>query len=78
MRFIATARFSCASFEMLPKLIAPRGIVLLEAAPSNALVLEELVRATLPHAGVETIRDYADLDRYVVAVVPDAAAAVSC
>lgn len=56
----------------LPALIAPRGIAVLEAAPANARALEALVRAALPRAGVETIRDYADLDRFVVAVVPPA------
>jgi len=54
----------------LAALVAPRGIAILEAAPVNARVLERLVREALPHAGVETIRDYADLDRFVVAVVP--------
>jgi release factor glutamine methyltransferase len=54
----------------LPALVAPRGIAVLEAAPANARTLEALVRAALPRAGVETIRDYADLDRFVVAVVP--------
>ena len=54
----------------LPELVAPRGIAILEAAPSNARVLERLVREALPNAGVETIRDYADLDRLVVAVIP--------
>jgi release factor glutamine methyltransferase len=54
----------------LPTLIAPRGIIVLEAAPVNARLLEALVRAALPGAGVETIHDYADLDRFVVAVVP--------
>ena len=54
----------------LPKLVAPRGIAILEAAPANARVLEDLVRVMLPSAGVETIRDYADLDRFVVAVIP--------
>jgi release factor glutamine methyltransferase len=54
----------------LPALIAPRGIIVLEAAPVNARSLEALVRAALPRAGVETIHDYADLDRFVVAVVP--------
>ncbi len=54
----------------LPRLVAPRGIAILEAAPANARALEELVREALPHAGVETIRDYADLDRFVIAVVP--------
>jgi release factor glutamine methyltransferase len=57
----------------LPTLIAPRGIAMLEAAPANARELERLVRAVLPHAGTETIRDYADLDRFVVAVLPPAA-----
>jgi release factor glutamine methyltransferase len=52
----------------LRALIAPRGIAILEAAPANARVLERLVREALPGAGVETIRDYADLDRLVVAV----------
>ncbi len=56
----------------LPSLVAPRGIVLLEAAPVNARALESLVRDALPEAGVETIRDYADLDRLVVAVIPPA------
>ena len=54
----------------LPALVAPRGIAILEAAPANARALETLVRGTLPNSGVETIRDYADLDRFVVAVVP--------
>ncbi|HEY0393429.1 MAG TPA: peptide chain release factor N(5)-glutamine methyltransferase [Candidatus Elarobacter sp.] len=59
----------------VPRLIAPRGIAILEAAPSNARALEALVRGVLPHAGVETIRDYADLERFVIAVVPPAAEA---
>ncbi|HEV2737116.1 MAG TPA: peptide chain release factor N(5)-glutamine methyltransferase [Candidatus Elarobacter sp.] len=54
----------------LAALTAPRGIVLLEAAPVNALALERLVRDVLPRAGTETIRDYADLDRIIVAVMP--------
>jgi len=54
----------------LGALVKPRGIVLLEAAPVNARALEALVSASLPSAGVETIRDYADLERFVVAVVP--------
>ncbi len=57
----------------LPKLIAPRGMVILEAAPANARALEQLVRDELPAAGVETIRDYAGLDRLVVAAIPPAA-----
>jgi release factor glutamine methyltransferase len=56
----------------LPALVAPRGIAVLEAAPGNARALEELVRDAIPNAGVETIRDYADLDRFVVAIVPPA------
>jgi release factor glutamine methyltransferase len=54
----------------LEALVAPRGIAILEAGPANARALEELVREALPHAGVETIRDYADLDRFVIAVIP--------
>jgi release factor glutamine methyltransferase len=54
----------------LSRLVAERGIVILEAAPANASMLETLVREWLPSAGVETIRDYADLDRFVIAVVP--------
>jgi release factor glutamine methyltransferase len=54
----------------LAALVAPRGIAILEAGPANARALEDLVREALPHAGVETIRDYADLDRFVVAVIP--------
>jgi release factor glutamine methyltransferase len=54
----------------LPALVAPRGIAILEAGPANARALEELVRAALPTAGVETIQDYAGLDRLVVAVIP--------
>ncbi|HEX3463825.1 MAG TPA: peptide chain release factor N(5)-glutamine methyltransferase [Candidatus Elarobacter sp.] len=54
----------------LPALVAPRGIAILEAAPANAHALEDLVRERLPHAGVEIVRDYADLDRFVIAVVP--------
>jgi release factor glutamine methyltransferase len=55
----------------LPALVAPRGIAILEAAPANARALESLVRAALPQAGVEAIRDYADLDRFVIAVIPN-------
>ena len=54
----------------LPSLIRPRGIALLEAAPVNARTLETMVQTSLPGAGVETIRDYADLERFVVAVIP--------
>jgi release factor glutamine methyltransferase len=54
----------------LPALVAPRGIAVLEAGPANARALEELVRAALPTAGVETVPDYAGLDRLVVAVIP--------
>lgn len=54
----------------LPALVAPRGIVVLEAGPANARALEDLVRAVLPRAGVETVPDYAGLDRLVVAVIP--------
>ncbi|MEO7040468.1 MAG: peptide chain release factor N(5)-glutamine methyltransferase [Candidatus Elarobacter sp.] len=54
----------------LPLLIAPRGIALFEAAPANARTLEALLRTALPSAGVETIPDYAGLDRLVVALVP--------
>jgi release factor glutamine methyltransferase len=54
----------------LPALVAPRGIAVLEAAPTNASALERLVRETLPGAGVETIRDYADLERFVIAIIP--------
>ena len=54
----------------LPALVAQRGIAILEAGPANARALEDLVRAALPDAGVETIRDYAGLERLVVAVIP--------
>ncbi|HWT05931.1 MAG TPA: peptide chain release factor N(5)-glutamine methyltransferase [Xanthomonadales bacterium] len=57
----------------LRALVAPRGIAVLEAAPANARVLERLVREAVPNAGVETIRDYADLDRFIVAVIPPGA-----
>jgi release factor glutamine methyltransferase len=56
----------------LPRLIAPRGIALLEAAPANAGALEALVRGVVPLAGVETIEDYAGDRRFVVAVIPAA------
>lgn len=56
----------------LAVLVAPRGIAILEAGPANAAALEALVRASLPFAGVEIIRDYADLERFVVAVIPPA------
>lgn len=56
----------------LPVLVAPRGIAVLEAGPANARALENMVRDALPFAGVETIRDYADLERFVVAVIPPA------
>lgn len=54
----------------LPRLVKARGIAILEAAPVNTAALEVLVRDALPGAGVETIRDYADLERFVVAVIP--------
>jgi release factor glutamine methyltransferase len=54
----------------LARLVAPRGIAIVEAAPTNARALEALVRAALPQAGIETIRDYADLDRFVIAAIP--------
>lgn len=54
----------------LPRLVKPRGIAILEAAPVNARALEELVREALPAAGVEVVADYAGLDRFVVALVP--------
>ncbi|HEY6234504.1 MAG TPA: peptide chain release factor N(5)-glutamine methyltransferase, partial [Candidatus Elarobacter sp.] len=54
----------------LPQLVAARGIAVLEAAPVNVHALERLVRAALPAVGVETIRDYADLERFVIALVP--------
>jgi release factor glutamine methyltransferase len=57
----------------LRALVAPRGIAILEAAPANARALEALVRDAVPNAGVETIRDYAELDRLVVCVIPPAA-----
>ncbi|HZW53898.1 MAG TPA: peptide chain release factor N(5)-glutamine methyltransferase [Candidatus Elarobacter sp.] len=57
----------------LPSLVAPRGIAVLEAAPANARVLEELVRDLLPGAGVETVADFAGLDRFVVVVIPPSA-----
>jgi release factor glutamine methyltransferase len=50
----------------LHALVAPRGIAILEAAAGNARELEALVRDALPRAGVETIQDYAGLDRFVV------------
>ena len=56
----------------LPTLVAPRGIAILEAGPANARALEAMVREALPLAGVETISDYADLDRFVIAVIPPA------
>jgi release factor glutamine methyltransferase len=55
----------------LPTLIAPRGIVVLEAAPANVRALEALVRDALPRGGVETVADYAGLDRLVVAIIPN-------
>jgi len=54
----------------LPALVAPRGIAVLEAAPANARTLETLVREALPEAGVETVRDYAGLERLVIAAIP--------
>ncbi|HZO94504.1 MAG TPA: peptide chain release factor N(5)-glutamine methyltransferase [Candidatus Baltobacteraceae bacterium] len=61
----------------LPRLVTARGIVLLEAASSNARRLEEMVRNVLPGAGVETVQDYAGLDRLVVAVIPPASPVAS-
>jgi release factor glutamine methyltransferase len=54
----------------LPALVAPRGIAILEAAPANAGALDDLVRAALPGAGVEIVRDYAGLERFVIAAIP--------
>ncbi len=62
---LALYRVSCRD---LPALIAPRGIARARSRrPSNARALEDLVRAALPHAGVETVQDYAGLDRLVIA-----------
>ena len=44
--------------------------MILEAAPANAAALEALVRAALPEAGCEIVRDYADQERFVVAAIP--------
>jgi len=54
----------------LPSLVAPRGIAILEAAPGNVHALEALVRAALPSAGCEVVRDYGDHERFVIALVP--------
>jgi release factor glutamine methyltransferase len=54
----------------LRELAAARGLVILEAAPANAAALEALVRAALPEAGCEIVRDYADQERFVVAAIP--------
>jgi release factor glutamine methyltransferase len=54
----------------LPALIAPRGMAILEAAPANTEALARLVRDALPGAGVETVADYAGLDRLVIAAIP--------
>jgi release factor glutamine methyltransferase len=54
----------------LPRLVAPRGIAILEAGPANAAALDAMVREALPNAGIETIRDYADLERFIIAVIP--------
>jgi len=54
----------------LPGLVARRGMAILEAAPQNCRTLEGLVRAALPHAGVETIADYAGDERFVIAAIP--------
>ena len=53
----------------LARLVAPRGIAILEASPANAPALETLVREALPQAGVEMIRDYAELERFVIALI---------
>jgi len=56
----------------LSTLVAPRGIAILEASPENTQALEVLVRAALPTAGCETVRDYGGHERFVVAAVPPA------
>lgn len=58
----------------LSALVKPRGIVVLEAAPVNVRALETLVADSLAGAGIETVRDYADLERFVVAALPPAGA----
>jgi release factor glutamine methyltransferase len=54
----------------LPKLLAPRGIAVLEAGPMNAQALDAMVRTEMPHAGVEIISDYANLERFVIILNP--------
>ena len=54
----------------LPRLVKPRGIAILEAAPVNARELANLAGAALPGAGVEVVEDYAGLERFVIALVP--------
>ena len=58
----------------LAALAAPRGIVILEAAPANARALGALVADALPHAGIEIVADYAGHERFVIAAVPEKAA----
>ncbi len=52
----------------LPALVAPRGIAILEAAPVERARARGARARRAAGAGVETIRDYADLDRFVVAI----------
>jgi release factor glutamine methyltransferase len=50
---------------MLPPVLKPRSLVLLEAAPPIMPALVVLVRQALPAASIEVARDYGGRERYV-------------
>ncbi|MGB8521103.1 MAG: hypothetical protein WCD38_13170, partial [Candidatus Tumulicola sp.] len=49
----------------LPLLVAPGGLVLLEASPEQMAALGDSVARALRDARVEVARDYAGRDRYL-------------
>ncbi len=48
-----------------PRMLRPRGVLLMEAAPPTIGPLRDLAAAAFPQAALEVRRDYAGLDRYV-------------
>ena len=54
----------------LPNVLAPGGLVLLEASPEQLQALGDAVARAFPGARVEAARDYAGLDRYLRVSAP--------
>ncbi len=51
--------------DMLPSLLNPNALILLEAAPQTMPGLAAIAKSALPHCAMTVGRDYAGLDRYL-------------